>query len=134
MRVGVIRRALAGAARDRRSDRKFRHKAPARAMRQDAAMWRDPDASLDENEAVGRQIIAVAVRRARVGSGVSQRQLAWQVGLAQSTISRLETGKLRAMCMVTLARIVGALNLGPAFALPGGPTPPTRRLPGQPAA
>ena len=83
------------------------------------------------SEELGLRIIARAIRSRRVGAGVSQRQLAWRVGLNQSTISRLETGRLRTMRMITLARIIGALNLMPDFAFPGEPPPPTRRLPGQ---
>lgn len=85
-------------------------------------------------ERLGRKIIGQAVRRGRVASGISQRQLGFRVGLNQSTISRLETGHLRTMRMVTLARIIGALNLGSDFAFPGEPPGPTRRLPGERAA
>lgn len=79
----------------------------------------------------GLQIIAQAVLRGRIAARLSQRQLAYRVGLSQSTVSRLETGKLRAMRMVTLARILGVLNIASDFALPGEPSPPTRRMPGE---
>jgi transcriptional regulator with XRE-family HTH domain len=89
--------------------------------------------ALDAEEA-GRRIIAAAVKHARLRAGISQRQLAWRVGVNQSTISRLETGKLRAVRMTTLARIIGVLRLDPATLVPGEPIDPTRRMPGQRAA
>jgi len=80
---------------------------------------------------LGLRILAHAIRRRRVTSGISQMQLAYRVGLNQSTISRLETGRLRAMRMVTLARVIGALNLPPGDLSPDEPPPPRRRMPGQ---
>jgi transcriptional regulator with XRE-family HTH domain len=71
------------------------------------------------------------VLRARIAAGLTQRQLGYRVGLNQSTLSRLETGQLRAMRMVTLARIIGTLNRGSGISLPGEPPGPTRRLPGE---
>lgn len=62
---------------------------------------------------------------------MTQTRLGYRVGLHQSTISRLETGRLRTMRMVTLARIIGVLRVGPDIAFPGEPPPPTRRLPGE---
>lgn len=84
-------------------------------------------------EKLGLRIIGTAVRRRRVASGVSQRQVAYRSGLNQSTISRLETGRLRNMRMVTLARVIGVLNMPPDYLLPGSPPTPTRQLPGQSA-
>lgn len=72
--------------------------------------------------------------RGRIAARLTQRQLGYRVGLGQSTISRLETGKLRAMRMVTLARVVGTLNLPIESIVPGEPPAATRRLPGEPAA
>ena len=83
------------------------------------------------SEKLGLDIIAKAIRGRRVASGLTQRQLGWRAGLNQSTISRLETGRLRTMRMVTLARIIGVLRLPADFAFPGEPPPATRRLPGQ---
>ena len=88
----------------------------------------------DASEQLGLSIIATAIRRRRVASAVSQRQLAWRAGVNQSTISRLETGRLRTMRMVTLARIIGVLRLPADFTFPGEPPPATRQLPGQRAA
>jgi len=79
----------------------------------------------------GLEIIGQVVLRARLGARLTQRQLGYRVGLNQSTLSRLERGRLRAMRMVTLARIFGTLNLSPAAVLPGEPPGPTRRLPGE---
>jgi transcriptional regulator with XRE-family HTH domain len=88
----------------------------------------------DPAEVRGIKIIRQAVLRGRLAAKLTQRQLGYRVGLHQSTLSRLETGRLRAMRMVTLARIVGTLNMGPGFALPGEPPGPTRRMPGERAA
>ncbi len=85
-------------------------------------------------EAFGLRVIGTGVRQARLAQGLSQRQLGWRVGLNQSTISRLETGRLRTMLMVTLARIKGVLRLGPNQLFQGEPPGPTRRLPGEQAA
>jgi transcriptional regulator with XRE-family HTH domain len=88
----------------------------------------DPFVALEQ---LGLSIIAAATRTRRVASGVTQRQLGWRTGLNQSTISRLETGRLRTMRMVTLARIIGVLQLPPDLLFLGEPPPATRRLPGQ---
>ena len=85
----------------------------------------------EATEQLGLDIIASGIRRRRVASAVTQRQLAWRTGVNQSTISRLETGRLRTMRMITLARIIGVLNLPADFLFPGEPPPATRRLPGQ---
>jgi len=85
----------------------------------------------DPAEMKGLRIIGQTVLRARVASSLTQRQLAYRVGLNQSTLSRLENGRLHAMRLVTLARIIGVLNLAPGVALEGEPPPTTRRLPGE---
>ncbi len=81
----------------------------------------------------GAAILGAWIRGARLRSGLTQRQLAWRSGLAQSTVSRLETGKLPGMRLRTLAGIIGVLNgrirYPHAF---DGPPAATRRLPGQP--
>jgi transcriptional regulator with XRE-family HTH domain len=82
-------------------------------------------------EAVGLRIIGRAVVAGRLAARMTQTRLGYRVGLHQSTISRLETGRLRTMRMVTLARIIGVLRLGPDFAFVGEPPSPTRRLPGE---
>jgi transcriptional regulator with XRE-family HTH domain len=63
---------------------------------------------------------------------MSQHGLAWRVGLNQSTISRLENGKLQSLRFKNLALIAGVLSLPPDFFLVGGPPAPTRRMPHQP--
>ncbi|MBI2775794.1 MAG: helix-turn-helix transcriptional regulator [Chloroflexi bacterium] len=79
----------------------------------------------------GRGLIGHAVRTGRLRLGWSQRQLAWSSLLAQSTISKLESGKLQGMRYSTLVRVLGVLTLDPGFRLPDGPASPRRRLPGQ---
>jgi transcriptional regulator with XRE-family HTH domain len=88
----------------------------------------------DASERLGRAVIGQGIKRGRLDQGLSQRQLAFRVGLNQSTISRLETGHLRTMGMVTLARIIGVLRIGPGFVFGGEPLAPTRRMPGARAA
>ena len=83
-----------------------------------------------EAELLGLRVIADAVRRRRLGDHLSQQQLAWRTGVAQSTISRLETCRLRSMKIGTLARIVGVLDMGPSFLFANEPDAPRRRLPG----
>lgn len=82
-------------------------------------------------EEKGLRIIGQAVLRGRIAASLTQRQLAFRVGLNQSTVSRLENGRLHAMRLVTLARIIGVLNLDPGTTFQGEPPAPTRRLPGE---
>lgn len=94
-------------------------------------------ARLDDLETAGQLgegVIGGGIRAGRLRLGWSQQQLAWRVGVSQSVISRLETGRLRGMRFRTLARIVGVLEASPGYAFPDGPRAPTRRLPGQRAA
>lgn len=84
----------------------------------------------DETEQAGARIIGLGIRRARLATGISQRQLAWRCGLHQSTISRLESGRLRGMRFRTLSRILGVLRAPPTIVFPDEPPPPRRRLPG----
>ena len=79
----------------------------------------------------GRATLGAAVRRARLRRGMSQRQLGWAVGCDQTTISRLETGKLRGMRFKLLVRLIGILASDGAWDIPNGPPAPTRTLPGQ---
>ena len=80
---------------------------------------------------VGRSNLGRAVRQYRLSNGWSQRQLAWLVGVHQSTVARLELGTLTGMRLSTLARILGQLSAPPdALLLQQGPPAPTRRLPG----
>lgn len=52
------------------------------------------------------------IRRAR---GLTQRQLSARSGLAQSTISRLETGKAPWLSAVWIARLLAAVDLEPGL-------------------
>jgi transcriptional regulator with XRE-family HTH domain len=81
---------------------------------------------------LGRAKLGAAVRRARLRQGLSQRQLGWRVGFDQTTISRLETAKLKGMRFKMLARLIGILDSGDEFPIFGGPPSPNRRLPGEP--
>ena len=92
-----------------------------------AESWRGPT----DPEAIGRSTIGRAIRQFRLANGWSQQQLAWLVGVNQSTISRLELGTLSGMRLSNFARILGQLSVHPdALLLQEGPHTPTRRLPG----
>lgn len=95
-------------------------------------MARWTDERLERLTHAGRVAIGLGIRDARLRLGISQRQLAWRTDLSQSTISRLEAGKLQALGFRKLALLAGTLNLGPNAFVGRGPPPPTRRLPGQP--
>ena len=88
----------------------------------------DADAAI----VLGRATLGAAVRRARLRRGLSQQQLGWYVGLDQTTISRLETARLKGIRFKVLARLVGMLASGDAFVLENAPTRSNRRLPGEP--
>ncbi len=83
----------------------------------------------DEDAQRGLRLIGAGVRAGRWNWGMSQRQLAWRALVSQSTISKLETGKLQGMRLGTLARIVGILRVGVTGDAPNAPPPPSRRLP-----
>lgn len=56
-----------------------------------------------------QQNVAARIRAARKGRGISQRDLARAVGVAQSTLSRIERGKRRVSVdrLVAIARALG---------------------------
>jgi len=87
----------------------------------------------DDDPAIvrGRATLGAAIRRARLRRGLSQRQLGWLAGFDQTTISRLETARLKGMRFRRLARLIGILGAADDLALAGGPPAPARRLPGQ---
>jgi transcriptional regulator with XRE-family HTH domain len=93
--------------------------------------WEAYVARSDPAERRGLQVIGQTILHGRLAAHLTQRQLAFRAGINQSTLSRLERGRLHAMRLVTLARIVGALAHGSAFVLPGEPPSATRRLPGE---
>lgn len=80
---------------------------------------------------LGTEAIGASVRLARLRRGYSQRQLAWRVSMAQSTISRLESGTLRGMRLSRLAMIFGVLEGNPRISTTEPPAAPRRWLPGQ---
>ena len=79
----------------------------------------------------GRRRIGLGIRAGRLHLGLTQQQLGWRVGIVQSTISRVETGKIQGLRYSTLCRLVGVLQMSPDYRFPDGPPPPRRRLPGQ---
>jgi transcriptional regulator with XRE-family HTH domain len=58
---------------------------------------------------IGLDAIGIIVRNARVACGLTQRHLAMLAGMNQSTISRLETGKLRRFGFMRFAVVMGVL-------------------------
>ena len=58
----------------------------------------------------GLEIIGRAAWKARRRAGLTQRELGYRVGVHQSTISRLERGRLNGMRLKRLAAIVAALD------------------------
>ena len=70
----------------------------------------EPIAPRDARVAAGLEIIGTAVYEARRRAGVSQRALGGRCGMDQSTISRLERGKLNGMRLKRLAELVAALQ------------------------
>ena len=91
------------------------------------------DASKDIEPEVlaGRKIIGAAVRRARLRHALSQRQLGSYVFLDQTTISKLENGKLKGIRFSMLCRVIGTVSRAGAFELPDVPMRSIRRLPGE---
>ena len=76
----------------------------------------------------GRIVLGGAVRRARLRHGLSQRQLGSYVLLDQTTISKLETAKLKGLRFSMVCRVIGMISRAGAFELPDVPT---RRLFGE---
>jgi transcriptional regulator with XRE-family HTH domain len=72
---------------------------------------RPPDLdTYDERVRRGLAIIGRAIHEERRRTGMTQRQLARLVGSHQSTISRLECGRLTGLRLTRLAAIVSALD------------------------
>ncbi len=82
-------------------------------------------------EQAGLRVIANAVNGGRLRAHLTQVQLGYRTGLNQSTISRLETGRLRTMRMVAQAQIIGVLRIGPDVLVTGAPQRSGRRMPGE---
>ena len=84
----------------------------------------DPAARLERDVELQRgwEIVGAMVKRRRTVIGWSQRDLSRACGLAQSAISRLETGKLSGVRFGRFARLVAAMGgLDPT-----APHPPRR--------
>jgi transcriptional regulator with XRE-family HTH domain len=69
---------------------------------------------------IGKGALGAAVKAGRVRNRWPQRWLALQAGVSQTTISRLENGRLTGIRWQMLARIVGVIQLGRRFRLPDG--------------
>lgn len=67
---------------------------------------------------IGKGALGAAVKAGRLRNRWPQRWLAFQAGVSQTTISRLENGRLTGIRWQTLARIVGVIQLGRGFRLP----------------
>jgi predicted transcriptional regulator len=70
---------------------------------------------------LGKLAIGQEVRAARLALGWSQRAFAPRVGVDQSVLSRLETGRLNGIRWQTLARIIGVVQAARGFRLPRAP-------------
>jgi transcriptional regulator with XRE-family HTH domain len=73
---------------------------------------------LEDQDAPTREALAAlgsAMLEIRKARGLTQRQLSSRSGLAQSTISRLETGKAPWLAAVWIARLLAALDLEPGL-------------------
>ena len=84
----------------------------------------DFEEDVDESVHIGMLFIGAMVREGRRRRNLTQRQLAWGSRLTQSTISKLERGRLRGMRLRTLAAIIGVLRTNRAR-----PDAQHRRLP-----
>lgn len=89
-----------------------------------------PAKPLRPDQAYGLMALGEVVRRARRDVGVSQHTLAVAVGVNQSVISRLETGKLTGLRLPHLGAIVALLDGHVEFWIGHRARPAGRRLPG----
>jgi transcriptional regulator with XRE-family HTH domain len=65
---------------------------------------------LTDREVEGLRLLGVQLRRARLGNGWSQRRLERASGIDQTTISRLENGRLASLRLTKVARLMQALQ------------------------
>jgi predicted transcriptional regulator len=84
------------------------------------ADWTPDDDSYDFVR-LGKLALGREIRAARLGLGWSQRSFAPHVGVDQSVLSRLETGRLNGIRWQTLARIIGVVEAAQGFRLPRTP-------------
>lgn len=87
---------------------------------------RDPD---ETDAAYGIRQLGEIVRSARRDAGASQRTLALVIGVDQSVISRLETGKLRGLKLRHLGAIIAVLDGRVEYFIRLRVEPAGRRLP-----
>jgi transcriptional regulator with XRE-family HTH domain len=67
---------------------------------------------LDDREIEGLRQLGTQLRRARLGNGWSQRRLERESGVDQTTISRLENGRLVSLRLLRIAALMQALDGG----------------------
>ena len=65
---------------------------------------------LTDRQVEGLQLLGAQLRRARLGNGWSQRRLERASGIDQTTISRLENGRLASLRLVRIAALMQALS------------------------
>ncbi len=65
---------------------------------------------LSEREMTGLRDLGTVLKRARLGLGMSQRGLERRSGVDQTTISRLENGRLAYFSLVRLGSLIEALR------------------------
>jgi len=90
---------------------------------------RHPD---DADAAYGIRQLGEIVRSARRDAGASQRTLAQVIGVNQSVISRLETGKLKGLKLRHLGAIIAVLDGRVEYFIRLRVSPAGRRLPHRP--
>jgi transcriptional regulator with XRE-family HTH domain len=78
-------------------------------MERTQPLWRD-QARRTEQERAGLRELGTMLRLARLGLGLSQRGLERRSGVDQTTISRLENGRLVHFNLVRLASLIAALR------------------------
>jgi transcriptional regulator with XRE-family HTH domain len=67
-------------------------------------------APLTDRQVQGLQLIGLQLKRARIGIGWTQKRLERASGVDQTTISRLENGRLASLRLVRIAALMQALN------------------------
>jgi len=65
---------------------------------------------LSDGQLAGLRLLGSQLRRARLNRGWSQRNLEWVSGVDQTTISRLENGRLRSLRLARIAELMLALR------------------------
>jgi transcriptional regulator with XRE-family HTH domain len=65
---------------------------------------------LPPKQVEGLRLLGAQLRAARLGRGWSQRRLEWASGVDQTTISRLEYGRLRSLRLTRIGDLMAALR------------------------